>query len=301
VRSVRDIAVLSTRAGTDVLRYLGDGELAEVSSPETLELGVYGAWMPSDVYRALESGEQSSAVDVHRVGEQAFLMAYQVVVPAGTLAVPTALTTGDAAIRQRELAHLILFAAVLGGLLSLALSVAVGRTLAGPIGRLRRAAAAVGSGHLQVKLPEPPGEFGQLFASFNHMTKRLRRARARELRTARVLAWGEMARQIAHEIKNPLTPIKLAVQHLRRAHADRRPDFDKILDESVDQILAEIDRLTEIHAMARRVSSRARSPMWMSVVSSTTRSRSTVRATRMCNTRKTSRIRSHPRAHASAN
>src|SRR5690606_40809300 len=46
-----------------------------------------------------------------------------------------------------------------------------------------------------------------------------------EVRSARVLAWGEMARQVAHEIKNPLTPIKLSVQHLRRAFADGRPAF----------------------------------------------------------------------------
>jgi two-component system nitrogen regulation sensor histidine kinase NtrY len=67
-----------------------------------------------------------------------------------------------------------------------------------------------------------------------------------EMRTARVLAWGEMARQVAHEIKNPLTPIKLAVQHLRRAFEDRRPDFDQILDRNVQSILQEIDRLSEI-------------------------------------------------------
>jgi two-component system, NtrC family, nitrogen regulation sensor histidine kinase NtrY len=67
-----------------------------------------------------------------------------------------------------------------------------------------------------------------------------------ELRTARVLAWGEMARQVAHEIKNPLTPIKLAVQHLRRAFFDRRPDFDQILERNVESILLEIERLGEI-------------------------------------------------------
>jgi nitrogen fixation/metabolism regulation signal transduction histidine kinase len=61
-----------------------------------------------------------------------------------------------------------------------------------------------------------------------------------------VLAWGEMARQVAHEIKNPLTPIRLGVQHLRRARSDPRIDFDKVLDENVTRILSEIDRLDKI-------------------------------------------------------
>jgi two-component system nitrogen regulation sensor histidine kinase NtrY len=65
-------------------------------------------------------------------------------------------------------------------------------------------------------------------------------------RAERVLAWGEMARQVAHEIKNPLTPIRLGVQHLRRARADTRVDFDKVLDQNVERILKEIDRLDEI-------------------------------------------------------
>ena len=65
-------------------------------------------------------------------------------------------------------------------------------------------------------------------------------------RAQRVLAWGEMARQVAHEIKNPLTPIRLGVQHLRRARLDRRVDFERIFEQTVSRILAEIDRLDEI-------------------------------------------------------
>ena len=63
-------------------------------------------------------------------------------------------------------------------------------------------------------------------------------------RAQRVLAWGEMARQVAHEIKNPLTPIRLGVQHLRRAYG--RDGFEAILDQNVSRILREIDRLDEI-------------------------------------------------------
>src|SRR4029079_19660128 len=65
-------------------------------------------------------------------------------------------------------------------------------------------------------------------------------------RAERGLAWGEMARQVAHEIKNPLTPVRLGIQHLQRAHRDRRPDFDQTLDDTARRILSEIDRLDTI-------------------------------------------------------
>ncbi len=67
-----------------------------------------------------------------------------------------------------------------------------------------------------------------------------------ELRTERILAWGEMAQQVAHEVKNPLTPIKLSVQHLQRAWEDRRADFGDILGKNVGVILREIEHLAAI-------------------------------------------------------
>jgi nitrogen fixation/metabolism regulation signal transduction histidine kinase len=68
-------------------------------------------------------------------------------------------------------------------------------------------------------------------------------------RASRVLAWGEMARQVAHEIKNPLTPIRLGIQHLQRARTAggrAAADFDRTLRETAERILAEIDRLDAI-------------------------------------------------------
>ncbi len=71
-------------------------------------------------------------------------------------------------------------------------------------------------------------------------------------RAVRVLAWGELARQIAHEIKNPLTPIRLGIQHIQRARRDGSADFDSTLERTVRQILAEIERLDAIaRAFAR--------------------------------------------------
>jgi signal transduction histidine kinase len=71
-------------------------------------------------------------------------------------------------------------------------------------------------------------------------------------RAVRVLAWGELARQIAHEIKNPLTPIRLGIQHLQRSRRHGRGDFDATLEQTSQQILAEIERLDAIaRAFAR--------------------------------------------------
>ena len=243
-----DLRELSSHAGTDIQMYL-QGELVSVSAPAALQLGVYNAWMPPLAYMQLESGEEDATTATEQIGVQEYLTAFRKlqVAGTGTMGIPVSLESSDMIIRQNELAHLVLFAALIGGVLSFGLSILVGRTLTVPIGRLQRAAAAVGAGKLRVKLPENGhDEFGELYRSFNRMARRLRRARAQEIRTARVLAWGDMARQIAHEIKNPLTPIKLAIQHLRRAYNDNRPDFGNVLDRNVDQILVEIDRLTDI-------------------------------------------------------
>ncbi|HUG41384.1 MAG TPA: HAMP domain-containing sensor histidine kinase [Longimicrobiales bacterium] len=235
------------RIGEDLLYYEG-GALRASSFPEAVELGLYTAWLPPGIFRRMRAGEALEATEMGELAGRSYLVAYRRLQSAReAVAVPVWLAARDVAVRQREFAHLALFGALVGAVLSLTLSIAVGRALARPIGELRRAASAVGRGHLRVRLPEQrPDEFGDLFTSFNRMTRRLRRARAQELRTARILAWGEMARQVAHEIKNPLTPIKLSVQHLRRAYQDRREDFEPILDRNVEQILVEIERLTEI-------------------------------------------------------
>ncbi len=237
----------ATRTGEDLL-YYERGALTEASMPAAVELGLYDAWMPPDLFAAIASGEARGGTERGTLAGRPYLVAYRRLPDAmADVAVPVWLAARDVAVRQREFGHLVLFGVLVGAVLSLALSVLVGRALARPIGELRRAASAVGRGRLGVRLPEQRrDEFGELFASFNVMTRRLRRARAQEVRTARILAWGEMARQVAHEIKNPLTPIKLSVQHVRRAYRDGRQDFESILETSVEHILAEIERLSEI-------------------------------------------------------
>lgn len=66
------------------------------------------------------------------------------------------------------------------------------------------------------------------------------------MQAQRVAAWGEVARKLAHEIKNPLTPIKLSAQRVRKAHLKGAPDFDRVLGESTEAIVSEVDALQNL-------------------------------------------------------
>jgi signal transduction histidine kinase len=250
--AVQPLTELGARVRADLLLYWHGG-LVGASAPEVLDLGLFRSWLPPSVQVAFATGEETEALEERTLGGNPYLVAYRRVGEDGVLAAPIPLASGEIARMQREFAEGFLLLMILGAALSVVLALLVGRALSQPMEMLSRATAGVGAGNLRVRLPEDrPDEFGPVYRAFNRMVRRLRRARADEVRTARVLAWGQMARQVAHEIKNPLTPIKLSVQHLRRAYADGRSDFDSTLERNVQAILREIDRLSEIaRAFAR--------------------------------------------------
>ena len=90
------------------------------------------------------------------------------------------------------------------------------------------------------------GEFSQLADSFSEMTHKLRRSQERLATSEKIAAWQSMARKIAHEIKNPLTPIGLSADDLRRSYQERLPGFDQTLDTNTRLIKSEVIRLTQM-------------------------------------------------------
>jgi len=90
------------------------------------------------------------------------------------------------------------------------------------------------------------GEFSNLADSFSEMTGKLRRSQERLATSEKIAAWQTMARKIAHEIKNPLTPIGLSADDLRRSYQEKLPGFDQTLDKSTRLIRSEIQRLTRL-------------------------------------------------------
>jgi two-component system, NtrC family, nitrogen regulation sensor histidine kinase NtrY len=90
------------------------------------------------------------------------------------------------------------------------------------------------------------GEFSQLADSFSEMTRKLRLSQERLATSEKIAAWQSLARKIAHEIKNPLTPIGLSADDLRRSYQEQLPGFDQTLDNNTRLIKSEVNRLTRL-------------------------------------------------------
>jgi two-component system, NtrC family, nitrogen regulation sensor histidine kinase NtrY len=169
----------------------------------------------------------------------------------GSVAAQVELTIPDEELRRT----LELIAVAAGGLgvgalaLALLLGALVARRWSTPLGALADGARAVARGELDVEVPvRGKDEVGQLGDAFNSMTRDLRTARDELVRAERVAAWREIAQRIAHEIKNPLTPIQMAIETLQRAHKKGAPQFDALFAESAQTILDEVTRLKNIVA-----------------------------------------------------
>jgi nitrogen fixation/metabolism regulation signal transduction histidine kinase len=89
-------------------------------------------------------------------------------------------------------------------------------------------------------------EIGQLVSDYNRMIDELGKSAEMLAKSERESAWREMARQVAHEIKNPLTPMKLSVQYLEKAWTERAPDWDKRLARFTNNLVEQIDALAVI-------------------------------------------------------
>ncbi len=247
--SVR-LAEVGARFDTPLFLY-ADGLLIGSSDPVLEALAPIGRLLPAAAARTLTEGDGITTSTEERVRSTPFRFGFRAATDSSgvrfVLAAPA--RTDELALdrRRRDLGILVLFATALGALAALWLSGLAARQFSRPIGALQRGALALAAGEREPRLEgDPPLEFQPVFSAFRQMASDLEAAREQEARAQRVLAWGEMARQVAHEIKNPLTPMRLGMQHLRRARLDPRVDFDRVLDENVGRVLAEIERLDEI-------------------------------------------------------
>jgi len=127
------------------------------------------------------------------------------------------------------------------------LSTLLANQISSPIEKLTKATKSVGSGDMDIQLQSfGKGEIGELINGFNRMVRELKKNQIELAEVERESAWKEMAKQVAHEIKNPLTPMKLAVQHLISAYNDKSNKFDEVFKKVTSTVITQIDNLTNI-------------------------------------------------------
>lgn len=151
--------------------------------------------------------------------------------------------------------------------LAIALALALAQRLGRPIADLAGAARRVAAGDLETRVPaRGSDEVAQLAGVFNEMVTDLERSRSRLARAERLAAWREVARRVAHEVKNPLSPIRMAVENVRKSVRRQHPDTAAIVERSTNTVLEEvrsIDRLvSEFAELARLPPPRFEAVAW---------------------------------------
>jgi two-component system, NtrC family, nitrogen regulation sensor histidine kinase NtrY len=148
-----------------------------------------------------------------------------------------------------ERSYVLAFAALLGITILAAIGVGslLARGVSRRIGELARATRLVGEGDLNIRVPEAGGdEIADLARAFNRMLGEVESSRGRIEYLQRISAWQEMARRLAHEIKNPLTPIQLAVQEIHRRYAGGDHDYQRLVDTTLEIVEDEVGTLRRL-------------------------------------------------------
>ena len=116
-----------------------------------------------------------------------------------------------------------------------------------PVRKLAEGAREVAGGNWNARVNvRGRDEIGQLARAFNHMTEQLVEQRERLVQAERVAAWREVARRLAHELKNPLFPLQTTVENLQRAKEQNSEQFEEVFRESTGILLSEIENLKNI-------------------------------------------------------
>jgi two-component system nitrogen regulation sensor histidine kinase NtrY len=237
---------------TDINLYDPSGNLLATSRPEIFDRGLQGEKMNPVAFRKMDREKQAEFVHREKIGSLSYLSAYvpYLNVENKLLAYLNLPYFSRQDVMSKDISTLtvaIINVYVLLILATIAIAVFISEQITRPLRLIRQKFSEIKLGkqyepiHYQGK-----DEIGSLVAEYNRMVTELERSVEMLAKSERESAWREMAKQIAHEIKNPLTPMKLSVQQLRRAWVDRPEDFNRHLESVSHTLIEQIDNLSSI-------------------------------------------------------
>jgi two-component system, NtrC family, nitrogen regulation sensor histidine kinase NtrY len=237
---------------SDINLYNAEGNLLASSRPEIFNTGLSGRKMNSTAFKVMAIENRTEFIQRENIGKLNYLSAY---VPFfnvnGKLLAYLNLPYFS---KQDELEKEIsLFLSALINIyvllfvLSVIFAVFISGYIIKPLELIRNKIRNVRLGTANEMIEwKSDDEIGNLVKEYNRMISELSESAEKLAKSERESAWREMARQVAHEIKNPLTPMKLSIQHLIRAKNDNAPDFDKKLEKISATLVEQIDALANI-------------------------------------------------------
>ena len=223
--------------------------LQATSERDLYATGVLATRTPGDVYRQIRVERRPTFVGVEEVGGLQYQIAAAPVGRDGIVTVPQTLRRREIERQIDELNRRVRLGLVLFVMLGAGIGYWLAERIADPVNRLTRATRRIARGDLDARIAASSrDELSRLVEDFNRMAADLKRQRAELERTQRLEAWADMARQVAHDIKNPLTPIQLSAEHAQRLNQDRGGPLSPVLDDCIASILTQVKLLRQIAA-----------------------------------------------------
>jgi signal transduction histidine kinase len=243
---------LSNIFRTDINIYDVKGELIASSRPEIFSKGLTSERMNSEAYYELSERYQHNYFQPEKIGNLSYLSAYEPIMNnrgdyLGYLNLPY--FTREDELKQSISTFIVAFINLylLLFLASVIVAVFLSNKITLPLSLIREKLKGIQLGKKSEQINyQGEDEIGALVREYNHKVDELAESAELLAKSERELAWREMAKQVAHEIKNPLTPMKLNIQYLQRAKAEGKEHYDDFFDRVTKNLIEQIDTLSGI-------------------------------------------------------
>ena len=237
---------------TDITVYTTHGDLLSSSRPQVFTSGLLGTHMDPVAYRQVALRGMSELVHEESIGDAHYRTAYVPLLDrSGSalayIALPTFADQRQQEDERSEVLVAVVNLFVLFFALGVFLAIIISNWTTRPLYVLKNALSHVGLQGVNEPIRyRGDDEVGQLVEVYNRKVEELRASAEKLARSERESAWREMARQVAHEIKNPLTPMKLSIQHFQRTWSPDLPDAAERMERFSQGMVQQIDALSAI-------------------------------------------------------
>jgi two-component system nitrogen regulation sensor histidine kinase NtrY len=248
----QELYKLSNIFRTDINIYNVNGELVATSRPEIFAKGVTTKWMNSKAFYELSERYQLNYFQPEKIGKLSYLSAYEPIINTkgdylGYLNLPY--FTREDELKQGISTFIVAFINLylILFLASVIVAVLLSNRITQPLSLIREKLKGIQLGKKNEQINyQAEDEIGALVKEYNHKVDELAESAELLARSERESAWREMAKQIAHEIKNPLTPMKLNIQYLQRVKSEDSEHYSDFFDRVTKNLIEQIDTLSGI-------------------------------------------------------